>query len=100
MDTNIRNAITKMNAEFNYGLEVESSRTPFQPFLNEGAPASADAWYAKIYDTAGAIEVEFLERDGGVIASVLNRFNISTAKLTRILDSMMEFMPISPPGGD
>jgi hypothetical protein len=100
MDTNIRNAITKMNAEFNYGLEVESSRTPFQPFLNEGAPASADAWYAKIYDTAGAIEVEFLERDGGVIASVLNRFNFTTAKVVRIMDVLMEFMPISPPGGD
>jgi hypothetical protein len=46
------------------------------------------------------IRVEFLERDGGVIASVMERFNITTARLTRIMDVLMEFMPISPPGGD
>lgn len=100
MDTNIRNAITKMNAEFNYGLETEISRTPFQPWLNEGDALNSDAWYAKIYNTEGVLEVEFIERDGGVVASVMNRFNLTTARVTRIMDVLMEFMPISPPGGD
>jgi hypothetical protein len=88
METNIRNAIIKTNAEFNYGLEVEITHVEHEP------------WYAKIYDTASMIRVEFLERDGGVIASVMERFNITTARLTRIMDVLMEFMPISPPGGD
>lgn len=96
MDTNIRNAIAKINAEFNYGLAMESSRTPFQSWI----VSESDAWYVKIYDTEGTLEAEFLERDGGVIASVLNRFNMTTAKVTRIMDGLMGFMPTSPPGGD
>ena len=96
MDTNIRNAIIKINAEFHDNLEVETSRTPFQAHF----ASSPDAWHAKIYDTAGVLEVEFLERDGGVIASVLNRFNLTTARVTRIMNVLMEFMPIAPPGGD
>ena len=100
MDTNIRNAVKKMNAEYNYGLEVESSRIPFQPFLNDGVVPNSDAVYAKIYNTEGVLEVEFIERDGGVIAPVMNRFNFTTARVVRIMDTLMEFMPISPPGGD
>ena len=88
MDINIHNAIKKMNAATGYNMAVTIRHKDFEP------------WYAEIYNTEGTMEVEFLERDGGVIASVMHRFNISTAKLTRILDSMMEFMPISPPGGD
>lgn len=100
MDTNIRNAINKINAEFNYNLEMEISRTPFQPFLSDGVSSSSDAWYAKIYNTEGVLEVEFLERDGGVIASVLHRFNFTTARVVQIMDVLMEFMPTAPPGGD
>ena len=96
MDTNIRNAITKINADFNYNLEVELSRTPFQAHF----VSSPDAWHAKIYNTEGVLEVEFLERDGGVVASVMNRFNLTTARVTRVMDALMEFMPIAPPGGD
>jgi len=100
MESNIRNAIKKVNAEFNYGLEVESSHTPFQPYLSDGATPNSDAVYAKIYNTEGVLEVEFIERDGGVVASVMNRFNFTTARVVRIMDVLMEFMPISPPGGD
>ena len=98
MDTNIRNAITKMNAATGYDMGAEISRTMSQPW--EHKDIDPDAWYAMIYNTEGMMEIEFLERDGGVVASVLNRFNITTAKLTRIMNSIMEFMPISPPGGD
>ena len=53
-----------------------------------------------IYNTEGMMEIEFIERDGGVVASVMNRFNFTTAKVVRIMDVLMEYMPISPPGGD
>jgi len=100
MDTNIRNAVAKMNAEFNYGLEMEISRTAFQPWFNAGATPTTDAWYVKLYNSAGMLTVEFIERDGGTVASVMDRFNMTTGKVTRIMDVLMEFMPITPPGGD
>jgi hypothetical protein len=100
MNTNIRNAVAKMNAEFNYGLEMEISRTAFQPWFNAGATPTTDAWYVKLYNSAGMLSVEFIERDGGVVASVMDRFNMTTGKVTRIMDVLMEFMPITPPGGD
>jgi len=100
MDTNIRNAVAKMNVDFNYGLEMEISRTAFQPWFNAGATPTTDAWYVKLYNSAGMLSVEFIERDGGVVASVMDRFNMTTGKVTRIMDALMEHMPITPPGGD
>ena len=98
MDTNIRNAITKMNAATGYDMGAEVSRTMSQPW--EKTETDPDAWYAMIYNTEGMMEIEFIEREGGVVASVMNRFNFTTAKVVRIMDVLMEYMPISPPGGD
>jgi hypothetical protein len=89
-----------MNVDFNYGLEMEISRTAFQPWFNAGATPTTDAWYVKLYNSAGMLSVEFIERDGGVVASVMDRFNMTTGKVTRIMDALMEHMPITPPGGD
>jgi hypothetical protein len=100
METNIRNAVAKMNANFNYGLEMEISRTAFQPWFNAEMTPNSDAWYVKLYNSAGMLSVEFIERDGGIVASVMDRFNMTTAKVTRIMDALMEHMPITPPGGD
>ena len=98
MNTNIRNAIMKMNTATGYAMELEVSNGRFQAW--EQTQSDPHVCYAKIYNTEGFLEVEFLERDGGVIASVMNRFNKTTARVTRIMDTLMEFMPIAPPGGD
>ena len=100
METNIRNAVKNMNVRFNYGLEMELSRTAFQPWFNAELTPNSDAWYLKLYNSAGMLSVEFIERDGGIVASVMDRFNMTTAKVTRIMDALMEHMPITPPGGD
>ena len=100
MDSILRNAIKKVNVDFNYAMEVDVSRTPFQPWFKQEATHEPKPWYVKIYDTAGMVTVELIERDGGIVASVMDRINMSTPKVGNIMDALLDYIPITPPGGD